>query len=72
MEALVGDILSRVQNQSGAVPLEYNVFKNMGAFVVSAPAPFVRKLLARAGDRDRDRQQAERGHDDPAGSHPAG
>jgi hypothetical protein len=45
VEAIVGEILGRVQKETGTAPVQCNVFKNMGAFVVSAGAPFVRKLL---------------------------
>jgi hypothetical protein len=39
-------LLQRVEAQVGVGPDEYNVFQNLGAFVVVAPPRFVRELMS--------------------------
>jgi hypothetical protein len=45
-EHTVRELLRRVQAQVGEAPADYNVFHHLGAFVVVAPARFVRELMA--------------------------
>jgi hypothetical protein len=47
-EPLVRRILQRVEHEVGSAPEQLNVLKNLGSFVVSAGAPFVKKLLDQA------------------------
>jgi hypothetical protein len=44
-ETCVKRMLQQVQKQSGLAPQQIHVFRNLGAFSVSAPALFMRKLL---------------------------
>jgi len=44
-ETITKDLLARVKKQSGTSASRYNVFKNLGSFVVSAPAAFVQELM---------------------------
>jgi hypothetical protein len=43
--ALAEDLLSRVARETGTPPVDHNVFRNLGSFVVVAPPAFVRCLL---------------------------
>ena len=45
-EELTNELLSRVKSEIGESVSRYNVFRNLGAFVVSAPPPFIRKLIS--------------------------
>ncbi|MDR7548305.1 MAG: hypothetical protein QN149_13640 [Armatimonadota bacterium] len=45
-ERTVRELLRRVQAQVGEAPADYNVFRNLSAFAVVAPARFVRELMA--------------------------
>jgi hypothetical protein len=45
-ETITKDLLARVKKQSGTSASRYNVFKNLGSFVVSAPPAFVKELMA--------------------------
>jgi hypothetical protein len=45
-EALTKELLERVKKQVGKPALRYNVFKNLGSFVVSAPSSFIRELIS--------------------------
>jgi hypothetical protein len=42
---LTEDLLARVKEQTGAEARDYNVFRNLGSFVVVAPARFIEGLL---------------------------
>ncbi len=44
-EEMVERVLQRVQQETGESPRDYNVFKNLGSFVIAAPATFITKLL---------------------------
>ena len=44
-ETCARGLLRRVEQESGVAPQRVQVFRNLGSFVVSAAAPFVRKLL---------------------------
>jgi hypothetical protein len=46
-EAIAKGLLRRAQQESGIAPEKEHVLRNLGSFVVSASAPFVRKLLDR-------------------------
>ncbi|OFX27618.1 MAG: hypothetical protein A2Z07_11165 [Armatimonadetes bacterium RBG_16_67_12] len=46
IEAAVRRLLRRVEAQVGEAPQDFNVFRNLGAFVVVAPARFVSVLAA--------------------------
>jgi hypothetical protein len=45
-EALTRQVLHRVKKRVGSSETRYNVFRNLGSFVVSAPREFVRELIA--------------------------
>ena len=45
-EELANELLTRVKSEVGESVSRYNVFRNLGAFVVSAPPPFIRKLIS--------------------------
>lgn len=45
-EALANELLDRVKGQAGEPATRHNVFRNLGSFVVAAPAPFIRKLIS--------------------------
>lgn len=45
-EALTQKILTRVKEQSGKSEARYNVFKNLGSFVVAAEPEFLRSLIS--------------------------
>jgi hypothetical protein len=45
VEPVVRGVLKRVGEEIGAAPGQVQIFRNLGAFALSAPAPFVRKLL---------------------------
>ncbi len=45
VEELTHQVLNRVADKIGADAHEVNIFRNLGAFVVSAPAPFINALL---------------------------
>ncbi len=38
-------LLKNVEQTIGVAPKDYNIFRNLGYFVVSATAPFVRKMI---------------------------
>jgi hypothetical protein len=44
-EALAHELLSRVKGQAAGALADYNVFRNLGYFVVSAEPRFIRKLI---------------------------
>lgn len=44
--ALTSELLARVKSEVGESASRYNVFRNLGSFVVSAPPPFIRKLIS--------------------------
>lgn len=44
-ETLVRSLLERVEKEAGVAPADFNVFRNLGAFVVSAKPSFIRRLL---------------------------
>jgi hypothetical protein len=46
IERTVRGLLRRIEAQVGEAPADYNVFRNLSAFVVVAPARFVRELMA--------------------------
>ena len=43
--AIAEDLLARVARETGCAPVDHNVFRNLGSFVVVAPPQFVRALL---------------------------
>jgi hypothetical protein len=45
-EELANELLTRVGSEVGESVPRYNVFRNLGSFVVSAPPPFIRKLIS--------------------------
>jgi glyoxylase-like metal-dependent hydrolase (beta-lactamase superfamily II) len=45
-DALARELVDRVRRSTGHSPQDVNVFRNLGRFVVSADATFVRELLA--------------------------
>lgn len=45
VEGTVQTVLSRVKQEVGEEAHEVNIFRNLGAFVVSAHAPFIRALM---------------------------
>src|SRR5712691_3219915 len=45
MEELVRQVLDRVKQRVGSKETRYNVFRNLGSFVVSANPKFVRELI---------------------------
>jgi hypothetical protein len=42
---MVENLLHRLQQETGESPRDYNVFKNLGSFVVAASPAFINKLL---------------------------
>jgi len=46
VEALVHDVIKRVERQSGSTVTDYNIFRNLGFFVVSAKPAFLKEMLA--------------------------
>lgn len=44
MEDLTSQLLERVEKQSGKAASRYNVFRNLGSFVVSAHPTFIQQL----------------------------
>lgn len=44
-ERIVGSLLARVARQVGLDPADFNVFPNLGSFVISAPGDYLRALL---------------------------
>jgi hypothetical protein len=42
----VDALLRRVEDQTGERPVESSVFSNIGAFALSAPVPFIERLIA--------------------------
>jgi hypothetical protein len=44
-ESLANDLIERVKGQVGESETHYNVFRNLGSFVVSAPPSFIRELI---------------------------
>ncbi len=47
VEARVHGLLDKIGKEVGTAADQVHVFRNLGAFAVSAPAPFLRKLLER-------------------------
>jgi hypothetical protein len=45
-EEITREVLARVQKLTGGEQSRYNVFKNLGYFVVAADKPFVRELVS--------------------------
>jgi hypothetical protein len=45
-ETLARELVERVRQSTGRHPQDVNVFRNLGRFVVSADAAFVRELIA--------------------------
>lgn len=45
IEPLVHELLDRVADHLGQSPKEFNVFRNLGSFAVSASKAFLRELL---------------------------
>src|SRR5262245_56558888 len=45
-ERLTRSVLERVEKESGSRARDVNIFRNIGQFVIQAPAVFVRKLMA--------------------------
>lgn len=45
MEELTNRLLERIKKESGKTPSRYNVFRNLGSFVVSAPPTFIQYLI---------------------------
>ena len=45
-EELTNHLLERVKKESGQAASRYNVFRNLGSFVVSAPPAFIRQLMS--------------------------
>ena len=44
-QVMVENLLRRLQQETGETPRDYNIFKNLGSFVVAASPTFIRKLL---------------------------
>jgi hypothetical protein len=44
-EEIAHQLLGRVHRETGLSATDWNIFRNLGTFVVSAPGPFIRKLL---------------------------
>ncbi len=44
-QSIVEDLLARVGKTTGAKPLDYNIFKYLGSFVVVASPKFIRELV---------------------------
>ena len=42
---MVENLLKRLQQETGEFPRDYNVFKNLGSFIVAASPTFINKLL---------------------------
>jgi hypothetical protein len=45
-ETLANHLIERVKGQVGESATHYNVFRNLGSFVVSAPPAFIRELIS--------------------------
>lgn len=45
-EEITKQLLARVKKQIGVGANQYNVFRNLGSFVVSAPPNFIRELIS--------------------------
>ena len=45
-ESLTNQLMERVHEQIGESATRYNVFRNLGSFVVSAPPSFIRELIS--------------------------
>lgn len=45
-ETLTNQLIERVHGQVGEPATRYNVFRNLGSFVVSAPPSFIRELIS--------------------------
>ena len=45
VEELTHEVLDRVADEIGVEAKEINIFRNLGAFAVSAPSTFIRALL---------------------------
>jgi hypothetical protein len=45
-EEVANQLLKRVEKQSGKAASRYNVFRNLGSFVVSANPTFIRELMS--------------------------
>jgi hypothetical protein len=48
-QSMVKDLLAQVERQTGESPQRYNVFKNLGSFVVDASPQFIRAMLEQDG-----------------------
>jgi hypothetical protein len=46
VEEVTNKVLDRVSQQIGIDAKEVNIFRNLGAFVISAPPSFIRELLS--------------------------
>ena len=44
-EALTNQLIDRVKGQVGKSAVRFNVFRNLGSFVVAAPQSFIRELI---------------------------
>jgi chaperonin cofactor prefoldin len=49
VEEKAKQIVGKVSDETGEAPQDMNVFRNLGSFVVSASAPFIRKMLNESG-----------------------
>lgn len=45
VEDTANQILQRAEKEAGIKPTDVNIFKNMGSFVVSADASFIKKVI---------------------------
>jgi hypothetical protein len=45
-EALAHELVERIQERLGIQPHDINIFRNLGYFIVAAPIPFIRALIA--------------------------
>lgn len=46
VEEVTHEVLERVSQQMGIDAAEVNIFRNLGAFAISAPSSFIRELLS--------------------------
>jgi hypothetical protein len=44
VDSVVKTVLNRVEDETGEKPADYNVFGNLGSFIVDAPREFIQKL----------------------------
>jgi len=45
VEAAANQVLERAEKESGSKPKDVNIFRNLGSFVVSADASFIRQVI---------------------------